>query len=231
MDEAGERVAKHLDSTWSPQISMLQWKIWRQEDFPNGEIAFLDAWNGTVASKDVSAVEVTETAIRRAEALQPSLNALSSATDGGRHRDGGGWPIRRSPLVTIPRSLTGVPLIRTCITEKEGDDLRLEKILVDFVADPDFDGAQQSWTKRVRYILAVLTCPSSPWVRLATMCATAIAATRGIRGSRAGALVQRFGLGCCHGLSMAPSARTRVAQSASRLACPASLDSNRPRTG
>ena len=44
------------------------------------EIAFLDACEtaARIASKDVSAVEVTETAIRRAEALQPSLNAFIS---------------------------------------------------------------------------------------------------------------------------------------------------------
>ena len=44
------------------------------------EIAFLDACDTAdlIKSKDVTAVEVTETAIRRAERLQPTLNAFIS---------------------------------------------------------------------------------------------------------------------------------------------------------
>ena len=44
------------------------------------DIAFLDACTTAerIKSKDVSAVEVTKTAIRRAEVLQPELNAFIS---------------------------------------------------------------------------------------------------------------------------------------------------------
>ena len=101
------------------------------------DIAFLDACEtaSRIAAKDVSAIEVTETAIRRAERLQPNLNAFISleaeaALDAARavdERISKGEPV--GPLV-------GVPLAHKDMYYREGKVTTSgSKIRKDFVAD------------------------------------------------------------------------------------------------
>ena len=101
------------------------------------DIAFQDACEtaSRIAAKDVSAIEVTETAIRRAERLQPNLNAFISleaeaALDAARavdERISKGEPV--GPLV-------GVPLAHKDMYYREGKVTTCgSKIRKDFVAD------------------------------------------------------------------------------------------------
>ena len=101
------------------------------------DIAFQDACEtaSRIAAKDVSAIEVTETAIRRAERLQPNLNAFISleaeaAIDAARsveERISKGEPV--GPLA-------GVPLAHKDMYYREGKVTTCgSKIRKDFVAD------------------------------------------------------------------------------------------------
>lgn len=101
------------------------------------EIAFQDACEtaSRIAARDVSAVEVTETAIRRAERLQPTLNGFISlegdaALDAARAID-----VRLSKGEKIG-PLGGVPLAHKDMYYREGKVTTCgSKIRKDFIAD------------------------------------------------------------------------------------------------
>ena len=100
-------------------------------------IAFLDACDVAerIKSKDVSAVEVTEVAIRRAEALQPELNAFISleaeaALEAALRID------QRLAAGDALGSLAGVPLAHKDMYYREGKVTTCgSRIRADFVAD------------------------------------------------------------------------------------------------
>lgn len=101
------------------------------------DIAFLDACDAAdrIKSKDVTAVEVTETAIRRAERLQPTLNAFISleaetALTAAAEVDG---RIARGETVG---ALAGVPLAHKDMYYREGKVTTCgSKIRANYVAD------------------------------------------------------------------------------------------------
>ena len=101
------------------------------------EIEFLDACDtaSRIAAKDISSVEVTEAAIRRAERLQPVLNAFISleaeaALDAARAVD------NRIANAEPVGSLAGVPLAHKDMYYREGKVTTCgSKIRKDFVAD------------------------------------------------------------------------------------------------
>ncbi len=101
------------------------------------EIAFLDACEtaARITSKDVSAVEVTETAIRRAEALQPSLNAFISL-EADAALEAAAAVDREIASGNDTGSLAGVPLAHKDMYYREGKVTTCgSKIRADFVAD------------------------------------------------------------------------------------------------
>ncbi len=101
------------------------------------DIAFLDACDVAerIKTKDVSAAEVTEVAIRRSEALQPELNAFISleaeaALEAALKVD------QRLATGEALGSLAGVPLAHKDMYYREGKVTTCgSKIRADFVAD------------------------------------------------------------------------------------------------